>query len=65
MIILTDRRILKQVDWADGFYCLSRKASVRLAKKTDKDNVVESAIDQVFDDGKVDASTRKKLIETH
>lgn len=65
MFFLLDKRVLKEMDFADGFYCLSRKRSVQLAKKTDKDKVVESAIDQVFSDGKVDAATRKKLIETH
>lgn len=49
----------------DNFYMLSTKQALKLSKDLNIDGVVNDAISQLFEDGKIDRKTKKQLFLSH
>ena len=49
----------------DAHYSLSQRDRIGLSKTFNIDDVVATAINQLFDEGKIDAATKKALFESH
>jgi len=49
----------------DGQFTLSRKVSIKLSKQLNTDEVVNDAINQLYDDKKINKATKTALFKTH